>query len=274
MGADGLSSRTRKMMVGPGGDEGLRPLKDVVAGYFTMPQPMAEGEDYMATFFMAPGNRALMVRRSDPKFLQVYIGGKSSAFADVARGDVAAEKAAMTAMLQGVGWITDEVLESMNVADNDFYLERMALVKLPRWSRGRVVLVGDAAWCPTANTGMGTTSAMVGAYILAGEIAKHCGRGTTAGQAAGSTGENIASALAAYEAKFRPFMDQVQAGIEEGEQGFLSASNAFTGSLGISLVYMLASVASFFKVNIGAMFLKEQVKNWDLPDYEELSKDA
>ncbi|KAI0444090.1 hypothetical protein F4803DRAFT_512622 [Xylaria telfairii] len=266
VGADGLNSRTRKMMVGKDVDDGLRPLNGMVAGYFTMPRPMKEGEEYCATVFLAPGNKGLMIRRSDPKFWQVYVGGKTDAFKDIPRGDVKAEKAVLTKMLQGAGWETDNVLAAMNT-DNDFYLERMALVKLDRWYRGRVVLVGDAAWCPTANTGMGTTSSVVGAYILAGEIARHCG-GSSAGKSKSKA--DIAKALSAYDAKFRPFMDQVQKGIDEDGGTSLGVS-LMSSRLGISLIQILAGVASFFKLNIGAMMLKEQVKDWDLPSYEELS---
>ncbi|GAP86259.2 putative FAD NAD -binding protein [Rosellinia necatrix] len=273
VGADGLNSRTRKMMLGPGADDGLRPLDGVVAGYFTMPRPMREGEEYLATFFIAPGNKGLMIRRSDPDFWQVYVGGKTGAFKDVPRGDVAAEKATMTEMMRGAGWVTDEVLAAMNT-DNDFYLERMALVKLDRWFRGRVALVGDAAWCPTANTGMGTTCSVVGAYILAGEIGRHCGRGT-AGHARGpDAGADIARALAAYDQKFRPFIDQVQKGVAEESGGFGVLYSFLSTTVGISLVHVLAAFASFFKVNIGAIMLKEQVKDWDLPDYEELLREA
>ncbi|KAI1119553.1 hypothetical protein F5Y14DRAFT_395746 [Nemania sp. NC0429] len=270
VGADGLNSRTRKMMVGPGADDGLRPLDGMVAGYFMMPRPMQEGEECLATVFMAPGNRGLMIRRSDPDYWQVYIGCKTDAFKSVARGDVKTEKAIMTNIMRGAGWETENVLRAMNT-DNDFYLERMALVKLDRWSRGRVVLVGDAAWCPTANTGMGTTSSVVGAYILAGEIAQHCGRGTAKQGAKAKTGDSIADALAAYDAKFRPFMDQVQKGVGE-ENGF--AYGLLSSSFGIFLLHLFAAVASFLGVNIGAMMLKEQVKDWDLPDYEELLREA
>ncbi|KAI1166612.1 hypothetical protein F5B18DRAFT_56393 [Nemania serpens] len=272
VGADGLNSRTRKMMVGPGADDGLRPLDGVVAGYFMMPRPMQEGEECLATVFMAPGNKGLMIRRSDPDFWQVYIGCKTDAFKSVPRGDVKAEKAIMTEIMHGAGWETENVLRAMNT-DNDFYLERMALVKLDRWSHGRVVLVGDAAWCPTANTGMGTTSSIVGAYVLAGEIAKHCGRSTAEQGAKAKTGDNIAEALAAYDAKFRPFMDQVQEGVAE-EKGVSMAYGMLSSSFGISLLHLFAACASFFKVNIGAMMLKEQVKDWDLPDYEELLREA
>ncbi|KAI0477968.1 hypothetical protein F4859DRAFT_520860 [Xylaria cf. heliscus] len=267
VGADGVHSFTRRLMVGPDVDDGLRPLDGMFVGYFTMPRPMQEGEEYCASVMLAPGNKGFMVRRSDPAFLQVYAGGRTDAFKDVTRGDVKAEKAVLTDMLKGAGWETDTFLAAMNT-DNDFYLERMAMVKLDRWFRGRVVLVGDAAWCPTANTGMGTTSGIVGAYILAGEIAKHCGRGTTEPGKSKSEAD-IAKALATYDAKFRPFMDQVQKGIAE-DNGFFGSS-LMSSSLGISLVHFMAGVASFFKLNLGAMMLKEQVKDWDLPDYKELS---
>lgn len=259
------------MMLGPGVDDGLRPLNGVVAGYFTMPQPMQEGEEYLATVFMAPGNKGLMIRRSDANYRQVYVGCRTDAFRDVPRGDVKAEKAVLTEIMQGAGWETEDVLRAMNT-DNDFYLERMALVKLDRWFRGRVALVGDAAWCPTANTGMGTTSSIVGAYILAGEISKCCGRGTAKQAGKDSTGDNIAKALAAYDAKFRPFMDQVQKGIAEAE-GMGMATALMSSAFGISLLHLLASCVALFKVNIGAMMLKEQVKDWDLPDYKELLRE-
>jgi hypothetical protein len=86
---------------------------------------------------------------------------------------------------------------------DEFYCERLGLVKVESWSRGRVALVGDAAYCPSANTGMGTTSSIVGAYILAGEIGRHCGLGGD------DTKDGLATALKAYEQKLRPFMDQV-----------------------------------------------------------------
>jgi 2-polyprenyl-6-methoxyphenol hydroxylase-like FAD-dependent oxidoreductase len=256
------------MMLGVGVDDGLRPLDNLFIGYFTMPQPMREGEEFIATAYIAPGGKGFMIRRSDPEYWQVYIGGKSDAFRDVPRGDVRAEKAAMTRIFQGAGWETDNILKAMNT-DNDFYLERMAMVKLDRWFRGRVVLVGDAAYCPSANTGMGTTSGIVGAYILAGEIGRHCGRGTTADEKLNNRG-NIAKALAAYDAKFRPFMDQVQKDVPGTGQGPNWGYSLMTSSIGISLMYIFAGLASFFKVNIGAMMLKEEVRDWDLPDYEEL----
>ncbi|KAI3332483.1 hypothetical protein HD806DRAFT_480734 [Xylariaceae sp. AK1471] len=271
VGADGLNSRTRKMMLGAGAEDGLRPLDNMFIGYFTMPQPMKEGEEYLATTYIAPGGKGIMIRRSDPEHWQVYIGGNTDAFKDVARGDVKAEKAAMMRIFQGTGWETDNILKAMNT-DNDFYLERMGIVKLDRWFRGRVALVGDAAYCPSANTGMGTTSSIVGAYILAGEIGRHCGRGTTVDGIL-NTQDNITKALAAYDMKFRPFMDQVQKNVPGAREGSNWVYSLMASSIGISLMYFFAGLASLFKVNIGAMMLKEEVKNWDLPEYEELLRE-
>jgi 2-polyprenyl-6-methoxyphenol hydroxylase-like FAD-dependent oxidoreductase len=92
----------------------------------------------------------------------------------------------------------------------------MGVVKLESWSHGRVTLVGDAAYCPSANTGMSTTSGIVGAYILAGEVGRHCGRSDIEDADAGDdTYDGLAIALKAYEQKFRPFIDQVQEGVLE-----------------------------------------------------------
>jgi 2-polyprenyl-6-methoxyphenol hydroxylase-like FAD-dependent oxidoreductase len=270
VGADGLYSRTRRMMVGPGADDGLRPIKGTFIGYFIMPEPIKEGEEYIASAYIAPGAKGVFLRRSHPDKVQVYIGGICDAFDNVPRGDVKAEKAAMTKLFQGVGWETEKILRSMNT-DNDFYLERLGMVQLDRWFRGRVALVGDAAWCPTANTGMGTTSAMVGAYILAGEISRQFGRADKKGANNNKkTTENIARALSAYDTKFRPFMDQVQKDVPGSGDGYGWKFSLMTSSLGVSLMYFTAGLASFFKINFAAMMLKEKVDDWELPYYEVL----
>jgi 2-polyprenyl-6-methoxyphenol hydroxylase-like FAD-dependent oxidoreductase len=53
----------------------------------------------------------------------------------------------------------------------DFYFDEISQVKVERWARGRVVLLGDAGYCGTALAGMGTSMSLVGAYVLAGELA-------------------------------------------------------------------------------------------------------
>ena len=53
----------------------------------------------------------------------------------------------------------------------DLYFDLVAQVRMPRWTRGRVALIGDAAYSPSPVTGLGTSLALVGAYVLAGELA-------------------------------------------------------------------------------------------------------
>lgn len=155
VGADGQGSRTRKMMLGQDTPDAFYPLPGgVYTGYFTMPLPIQKGEGYMATLYVAPGSRSLMTRRSNDMETQVYIGCTTiSEQLKNSRGDVRKQKDAFIESFQGAGWKTEEILRSLEDS-SDFYLEHMGIVKLDAWSRSRVVLVGDAAYCPSANTGM------------------------------------------------------------------------------------------------------------------------
>ena len=170
------------------------------------------------------------------------------------------QKEIVTDLMRGAGWEVDELLEAM-MSSEDFYCERLGLVKLDSWSKGRVVLVGDAAYCPSVNTGMGTTSSIVGAYILAGEISKHSKEspdGTT----------DLRVALEAYDSKFRPFMQQVQRGISKEDLNW----NMFPESaFGIAVMNFLISVAATLRFDILAKFiLREKVIDWSLPEYHEM----
>ena len=83
----------------------------------------------------------------------------------------------------------------MHAAD-DFYYDMIAQVKLDRWSRGRVVLLGDAGYCASPISGMGTTLALVGAYNLAGAITQHP--------------KDIPAAFEQYEQVMRPVVAKAQ----------------------------------------------------------------
>lgn len=266
VGADGQWSRTRRLMVAADtsdsasdSDHGLHRIPGLYFAYFTMQQPIREGEGYVATSYLTSQRRGILTRRHSPTEMQVMLSfqNKSEHLENIRRGDVTAEKKAIADIFRGAGWRADEIVTSMMHAP-DFYLERLGYVKLAPWSHGRVTLVGDAAHCPTVLTGMGTTSAMVGAYILAGEIGRH-----------GS--ENLAAALESYEARFRPFIDQVQKGVVDN-----SASKMWMmmdTAMQIRFVNWLLGVASFLAkwINIADAFgIADTVKGWDLPEYQEL----
>lgn len=265
VGADGQGSRTRRMVLGSKTNDGFYPLKGDFVGYFTSPRPIKEGEGYIATMYIAPGRRGIMTRRHRPDAIQVYLSctTDSKRLNEAHQGDVLEEKAALTEIFQGAGWQTEELLEALQKSD-DFYCQRMGLVKLESWFQERAVLVGDAAYCPSANTGMGTTSSIVGAYVLAGEIGRHVGGSMSMGE---DVKAGLTAALKAYQDKFQPFMSQVQEGVLEDTNDFWKPSSPF----GIELMNYALGAASLLKLDLlSKWILREDIKGWDLPEYKEI----
>src|SRR5215831_12797087 len=88
--------------------------------------------------------------------------------------DRAQQHRVLTNVYQGIGWEVPRLLEMMPTAP-DFYFDVAAQISMPRWSQGRVVLVGDAGYCASPLSGQGTSLAIIGAYVLAGELAAAAG---------------------------------------------------------------------------------------------------
>jgi 2-polyprenyl-6-methoxyphenol hydroxylase-like FAD-dependent oxidoreductase len=83
--------------------------------------------------------------------------------------DTDGQKRIVAEHFAGVGWQAPALLAALRDAP-DLYFDTIGQIRLDRWSAGRVVLLGDAAWCPGPG-GNGTGHAMLGAYTLAGELA-------------------------------------------------------------------------------------------------------
>jgi len=96
----------------------------------------------------------------------------------------------------GHGWRTAELLYEVAQAEN-FYFDKFCQIKMPSWTKGRVALIGDAAYCPSPAAGMGGSLAVEGATALADALQKHNG--------------NYEQAFAAYEQNLRPYIEEVQA---------------------------------------------------------------
>lgn len=94
------------------------------------------------------------------------------------------------------GWEMPRILAEMKQSP-DFYFDLMAQIHMPSWSQKRVVLVGDAAYSATPMSGQGTSIAIAGAYVLAGELAQAQG--------------DYKQAFRAYEELVRPFAHKNQA---------------------------------------------------------------
>jgi len=111
------------------------------------------------------------------------------------RSDLEAQKQALHQTFAGVGWEVPRVLDGLDRA-TDLYVDAIATVHIEHYAKGRVVLLGDAAYGGTLG-GQGTSLAVVGAYVLAGELAQ---------------GGDPAAAFQRYEAVMRPYATQCQKG--------------------------------------------------------------
>lgn len=118
--------------------------------------------------------------------------------------DVAGQKSLLAERMSHLGGDTPRLLKEMWTAP-DFYFDAMAQIRMDRWSAGRTVLVGDAGYCPSPLSGQGTSLALVGAYVLAGELAK--------------AGGDHRVALPRYEERMRPFVTLNQALATENPGG-------------------------------------------------------
>ncbi|WP_280499813.1 FAD-dependent monooxygenase [Nocardia cyriacigeorgica] len=114
---------------------------------------------------------------------------------DVDYRDIDAQKRLLRERMDGFGWLTPRILAHLDDAP-DFYLDQVAQVVMDRWSRGRVGLLGDAAFSSSPMSGQGTGLALVGAYVLAGELA--------------AAGWDPEIGFARYEARMRSFVEANQ----------------------------------------------------------------
>jgi 2-polyprenyl-6-methoxyphenol hydroxylase-like FAD-dependent oxidoreductase len=186
VGADGLHSATRRFAMGE------VPLSHLGAyiSIFTVPNHLRlDREEVM---YSEPG-RLVFAYSTGPA--AAAKAGFTFASPELAydRRDIAAQKTLVKEAFAGLGWEVPRLLESVDGA-GDFYLDSLSQVELPRWSAGRVALVGDAAYCPAPASGQGTSLALVGAYVLAGELAAANG--------------DHAVAFAAYETATRPYVEK------------------------------------------------------------------
>src|SRR5258705_9294947 len=115
------------------------------------------------------------------------------------RRDADEQRTLLANHFAGAGWESDALLSAAANAD-DFYFDTFAQVHMPTISQGRVTLVGDAGYCASPLSGMDTSLALVGAYVLAGEL----------GQAESLDADSVQAALRRYESVMRPYIDRCQ----------------------------------------------------------------
>lgn len=186
--AEGVGSSTRELVF-PG--ENTPRWLDVTMGYFTIPK--GDGDRDHCRIFTAGEGGSIWLRPDNKGTTRAILVVQKIADGE---GDLApaAQKAFLNEQFANAGWEAPRVLKGLKTTD-DLYFDVLRQVKIDRWSKGRVVLTGDAAWCATPIAGIGTTLAIVGAYVLAGEL---------------SRSPDIQEALKRYEETLRPYVEKGQ----------------------------------------------------------------
>jgi 2-polyprenyl-6-methoxyphenol hydroxylase-like FAD-dependent oxidoreductase len=209
VGADGLHSGVRALAFGP--EERFVRSLGCLTAYFTVPNRYRL--DGWFEMYNAPGAMVALRPDRDPAHVKALLAMRTPA-TPVDRRDPDALRAMLARQFAGVGWVADQVIADMRHSTDVFH-EELGQVRMDAWSSGRVVLLGDAAWCPSPVSGLGTSTALVGAYVLAGELAR-------------AGGDHVA-AFAAYEERLRPYIAESQQLPPGGTSGFVPASRVMIG---------------------------------------------
>jgi len=122
----------------------------------------------------------------------------------VSRSDTETQKRLVAGQCAHLKGEFPRFIDAMNVTDQ-FYYNELAQIRMPSWSRGRVVLAGDAAHCASPFSGQGTSLALVGAFVLVRELVRQW--------------DHPAQAFAAYEHRMRPYVNLNQALVDLTREG-------------------------------------------------------
>jgi 2-polyprenyl-6-methoxyphenol hydroxylase-like FAD-dependent oxidoreductase len=201
IGADGLHSNVRALAFGSEAD--FMHHLGIYFAIFTAPNFM-DLKDMAGFYYGTLGKRVGVFSAKHDTAASASFYFASPAFAYNYR-DIAGQKQLIRQHFAGEKWRVPEMLQYMDEA-NDFYFDSISQVRMDRWSAGRVALLGDAAFCASPMAGMGTSMAIVGAYVLANELKNANG--------------DYSAAFAKYETKMRPFATGAQK-LAEGVEWFI-----------------------------------------------------
>ncbi|MDT0529283.1 FAD-dependent oxidoreductase [Micromonospora sp. DSM 115977] len=181
VGADGVHSATRTAAFGSGFQVDL----PYVVGAFPLAHPVAGVPDSSATTFIGPGRTAAIVNLGPRRSSAFFTYRSADPAADLRRGAVEALDAAFGDLGGGV----PDAIRHLGKDPAGAYFDAISQVVMPRWSTGRIVLLGDAAWCVTLFAGHGATLALAGADQLGAALQRH---------------DHVPAALTEWEAGLRP----------------------------------------------------------------------
>jgi 2-polyprenyl-6-methoxyphenol hydroxylase-like FAD-dependent oxidoreductase len=242
IGADGLHSNVRNLVFGPEDRfehqlgygvaafqaQGYRPRDDDVYVLHGMPGRMVGR-------FALRGDRTLFL------FVWASVPGMRSVPLDLA-----IQKSTLREIFRSGHWETGRILDALESAP-ELYFDRVSQIRMNRWSRGRIALLGDAAFCVSLLAGQGSALAMTAAYVLAGELAAAGGR---------------------HEDAFRRYEDLLRTFIETKQRGAAAFASAFAPRTRWGL-FLRNQVTKAFRIpGVGRLFLGSDIRDrLQVPDY-------
>lgn len=171
------------------------------AAYWTVPRLKTDNDWW--NIYVAPGSRLLSLRPDPHGTMRALVThmpcneSQKKLWLEASKRDRQNQEELLKREFADAGWQAERILNDLDQAP-DLYFQPIQQIKMDKWSNSRIVCLGDTAYAPTPLTGMGTSLAMIGAYLLAGELSKLAGD------------ESPTKAFEAYEAIFRPFVEKEQ----------------------------------------------------------------
>jgi 2-polyprenyl-6-methoxyphenol hydroxylase-like FAD-dependent oxidoreductase len=249
--ADGSTSKTRTMILD---DQDLKNSYNFIGQYiafFSIPSLPTDPKTWQ--WYNAPKGLGIMLRpHRNTSTMGAYLcitmparEQRDPAVEEAMDKGLDDTKRMLHSYFEDAGWEAKRVLEGMDSA-TDFYMSRAAQMKLPKWTNGRALVLGDAAH---ATFGVGTSLAIESAYILAGELSTI------------KSSDEIPQALERYEGIFRPLYKNM----EELPPGFPQKAFPQT-AWGLMLRDSLLWIVS--KTRLYKLFQGEGGNEFELPVYD------
>jgi len=241
IGADGLHSTVRKLAFGP--PEQLEKNLGYIVAAFEARRYRPRDED-VYLMYGQPGRMVgrFTLRNDQTLFLFVF-----AVDGDPLPSTLDQQKAVLHGKYAAGGWECPSVLAELDRA-TELYFDSVSQIRMRSWSKGRVALIGDAAFCVSLLAGQGSALAMISAYVLAGELAEANGQ--------------YQQAFDNYEARLRPFIETKQRAAER-------FAGAFAPKTRWGLSFRNQVIRAFAIPGLATLAIGREINdNLQLPEYD------
>lgn len=250
LGADGVASKTRSLMFGK--NDARKPSGQYIA-FFTIPR--VPGDDELWRYCVLPGGLSVHLRpHRNKQTMGAYLAITNPTktpnpdLEAIVHADIAVQKDYLRKRFQGVCYLSDRITSAIPTSD-DFYMTHWCQVVTHRWTQGHCAILGDAAF---ATMGIGTSFALLSAYIIAGELSTI------------TSPEQVPAALEKYQTVFEPYVRKAQS-----ESSPLPQLISPQTKWGVWVLHTVVRMVVALKVPKLIMWLAGWLgkEDWKLPEY-------